>query len=44
MDYASFEGQEYVIPGAGLRVKYKTYNLDWDEADIGDEESLHEPS
>ena len=39
IDYASFEGQEYTIPGTGMRVKYKTFNLDWDEG-----ESPHEPS
>ena len=31
IDYASFDGQEYEILAAGMRVKYKTFNLDWDE-------------
>jgi hypothetical protein len=39
IDYASFEGQEYTIPGTGMRVKYKTFNLDWDEGELP-----HEPS
>ena len=39
IDYASFEGQEYTIPGTGMRVKYKTFNLDWDKGELP-----HEPS
>lgn len=31
IDYASFDGQEYEIPAAGMRVKYKTFDLDWGE-------------
>ena len=31
IDYASFDGQEYEILAAGMRVKYKTFDLDWDE-------------
>lgn len=29
-DYSSFDGQEYKIPNAGMSVKYKTFNLDWE--------------
>lgn len=30
VDYRSFEGEEYAIPNAGMSVKYKTYNLDFE--------------
>ena len=29
-DYQSFDGQEYKVPNAGMSVKYKTFNLDFD--------------
>lgn len=35
VDYAAFDGQEYLIPAANMSVKYKTYDLDFD---IGTEE------
>ena len=42
IDYASFDGQEYEIPAAGMRVKYKTFNLDWEETADEEEGSPHE--
>ena len=42
IDYASFDGQEYEIPAAGMRVKYKTFDLDWDETADEEEGSPHE--
>ena len=33
VDYSSFDGEEYHISAAGMSVKYKTFNLDWENSD-----------